>query len=73
MKKYLTMAFEDELGKGYKMRIDNPIADINADKADAAAKTIVESGAFRAKGHLKEFLSADIVTINTERVVDHRA
>lgn len=73
MKKYLTMAFEDELGKGYKMRIDNPIADINADKADAAAKTIVESGAFREKVHLKEFLSADVVTINTERVVDHRA
>ncbi|CAC9935751.1 hypothetical protein PEPNEM18_01594 [Aedoeadaptatus nemausensis] len=73
MKKYLNMAFEDELGKSFTMRVDDPVDDVNADAVDGAAKVIVESGAFRVKGHLKEFVSADLLTINSQRIVDHRA
>lgn len=73
MKKYLNMAFEDELGKSFTMRVDDPVDGVDADAVDGAAKVIVESGAFRVKGHLKEFVSADLLTINSQRIVDHRA
>ena len=31
MKKYLNMAFEDELGKSFTMRVDDPVDGVDAD------------------------------------------
>lgn len=73
MKRYLNMAFEDELGKSFTMRVDDPVDEINADAVDGAAKVIIESGAFRVKGQLKDFVSAELLTITTQSIVDHRA
>lgn len=73
MIKKLVLTFVDELGKYRRIMINDPIDDINADKADAVAKVIVESNAFTKKGLFREFIQADVITTRKERIVDHRA
>lgn len=71
--KVLVLTFLDDLGKNRRIMINDPLPDVNADQVDGAAKVIVESGVFSAKGLFKEFLSAVLVTTNKMHIVDHRA
>lgn len=73
MLKKLVLTFIDELGKYRRIIINDPIDNVNADAADRVAKVIVESNAFTTKGLFREFVQADLITTQKQRIVDHRA
>ena len=72
MKELVHLAFEDEVGKEFSIRLEDPVADIDKNKVESAAKAIVESGAFRVKGRLKKLLEAEKIVIDTQTIVSYR-
>lgn len=73
MIKKLVLTFIDELGKYRRIMIKDPIDNVNADAVDGVAKVIVESNAFTTNGLFREFVQADLITTQKERIVDHSA
>lgn len=62
---YLSVTFADEAGKTGIIRVNEPKANIQAGEVQAAAKTIVDAGVFRAKGKFTAAKKADLVSVTS--------
>lgn len=67
-KKYLTFTFVDEGQKSATLRITDPKDGLEAADAKAAAQTIVDSGAFRAKGKFTAVKQGELTTVTTNTI-----
>lgn len=62
---YLSVTFMDEAGKTGLIRVNDAKANLQAGEVQAAAKTIVDAGVFRAKGKFTEAKKAELVTVSS--------
>ncbi len=67
------MIFKNEEGKGTKLSIEDCRDDLKASEVQATMQTIIDKNIFAtSNGDLKEILYANIVTTDTEAIIEKK-
>lgn len=71
MKKVLVMNFEDDQGKPFSLRVNDPKEGLTDEVVAKAMNDIIESDVFPKEGSLTKVVAAELVSTTVESLFDY--
>ena len=71
MKKVLVMTFEDDQGKPFSLRVNDPKEELSGQEVAEAMNDIMSANVFPKEGSLTKVVTAELVSTTVESLFDY--